>query len=330
MAKILPDKEIKKLMGAALIGAEESQLNPNGVELRLGTRVKFQSTGEQKTISNGKFLRVAPGESVTITSLEEIDFSSTTVQKLCPDQALMGLITPTTTMMREGITMAATKIDSGFKGTLNWGLRNSSTKDLILKSNEPIFKLTIFRLEQDEAPEMEYGERANDGYQGSDGIVVSKRKLPVDIPKNMLVGSSIEKMDPKLRLREAGYPFDHIGTELTILDGRFEVVSSDMATMREEFSKRTEQLAEKMDSKTVTLANKIDEMYQNVLDKMEVFFQKKLLGVLFAFVTSLLWLMGLYTFLLNSNVEDNKIVIGFIILGALSLIPAVIYLVVRK
>ena len=330
MAKILPDKEIKKLMGAVLIGAEESQLNPNGVELRLGTRVKFQSTGEQKTIGNDKFLRVAPGESVTITSLEEIDFSSTTVQKLFPDQALMGLITPTTTMMREGITMAATKIDSGFKGTLNWGLRNSSTKDLILKSNEPIFKLTIFRLEQDEAPEMEYGERVNDGYQGSDGIVVSKRKLPVDIPKNMLVGSSIEKMDPKLRLQEAGYPFDHIGTELTTLHGRFEVVSSDMAAMQEEFSKRTEQLAEKMDSKTATLADKIDEMYQNVLDKMEAFFQKKLLGVLFAFVTLLLWLMGGYTFLLNSNVEDNMIVLGFIILGAISLFPALIYLAVKK
>ena len=330
MAKILPDKEIKKLMRTVLIGAEESQLNPNGVELRLGTKVKFQSTGEQKTIGNDKFLRVAPGESVTITSLEEIDFSSTTVQKFFPDQALMGLITPTTTMMREGITMAATKIDSGFKGTLNWGLRNSSTKDLILKSNEPIFKLTIFRLEQDEAPEMEYGERVNDGYQGSDGIVVSKRKLPVDIPKNMLVGSSIEKMDPKLRLLEAGYPFDHIGTELTILHGRFEVVSSDMAAMQEEFSKRTEQLAEKMDSKTATLADKIDEMYQNVLDKMEAFFQKKLLGVLFAFVTLILWLMGGYTFLLNSNVEDNMIVLGFIILGAISLFPALIYLAVKK
>ena len=157
MAKILPDKEIKKLMGAVVIGAEESQLNPNGVELRLGTRVKFQSTGEQKTIGDDKFLRVAPGESVTITSFEEIGFSSPTVQEIFPNDALMGLITPTTTMMREGITMAAAKVDSGFKGALNWGLRNSSTKDLILKSNEPIFKLTIFKLGQDEAPEMEYG-----------------------------------------------------------------------------------------------------------------------------------------------------------------------------
>ena len=330
MAKILPDKEIKKLMGSILIGAEESQLNPNGVELRLGTRVKFHSTGEQKTINSGKFLKVAPGESVTITSLEEIDFSRTQVQEVFPGQALMGLITPTTTMMREGITMAATKIDSGFKGTLNWGLRNSSTKDLVLKSNEPIFKLTIFRLDQDETPETEYGERINDAYQDSDGIVVSKRNLPVDIPKNMLVGSSIEKMDPKVRLQEAGYPFDHIGTELTILHGRFELVSSDMAAMQEEFSKSTEQLADKVDSRTATLSKKIDEMYNNVLDKMEALFQKKLLGVLFAFVTLLLWLMGGYTFLISSNVEDNMIVLGFLILGAISLFPAVIYLAVRK
>ena len=330
MAKILPDKEIKKLMGTILIGAEESQLNPNGVELRLGTRVKFHSTGEQKTINSDEFLKVAPGESVTITSLEEIDFSRTQVQEVFPGQALMGLITPTTTMMREGITMAATKIDSGFKGTLNWGLRNSSTKDLVLKSNEPIFKLTIFRLDQDEAPETEYGERINDAYQDSDGIVVSKRNLPVDIPKNMLVGSSIEKMDPKVRLQEAGYPFDHIGTELTILHGRFELVSSDMAAMQEEFSKSTEQLADKVDSRTATLSKKIDEMYNNVLDKMEALFQKKLLGVLFAFVTLLLWLMGGYTFLISSNVEDNMIVLGFLILGAISLFPAVIYLAVRK
>lgn len=330
MAKILPDKEIKKLMETVLSGAEESQLNPNGVELRLGTKVKFQSTGEQKTIGDGKFLKVAPGESVTITSLEEIDFSSPTVQEIFPNDALMGLITPTTTMMREGITMAATKVDSGFKGTLNWGLRNSSTKDLILKSNEPIFKLTIFKLGRDEAPEMEYGERINDAYQGSDGIVVSKRKLSVDIPKNKLVESSIEKMDPKLRLKEAGYPFDHISTELTTLHGRFELVSSDVAAMKEEFSKRTEQLSEKIDSETVTLSKKIDEMYNNVLDKMEAFFQKKLMGVLFALVTILLWLMGGYTFLLSSDVEDNMIVLGLLLLGAISLFPAVIYLAARK
>jgi len=124
------------------------------------------------------------------------------------------------------------------------------------------------------------GERVNDAYQGSDGIVVSKRKLSVDIPKNKLVESSIEKMDPKLRLKEAGYPFDHISTELTTLHGRFELVSSDVAAMKEEFSKRTEQLSEKIDSETVTLSKKIDEMYNNVLDKMEAFFQKKLMGVL--------------------------------------------------
>ena len=33
---------------------------------------------------------------------------------------------------------------------------------------------------------------------------------------------------------------------------------------------------------------------------------------------------------LNSNVEDNMIVLGFIILGAISLFPALIYLAVRK
>jgi deoxycytidine triphosphate deaminase len=45
----------------------------------------------------------------------------------------MAFVTPTTTMMREGIMQSSTKIDSGFRGTLNWGLRNSSIKDFILE-----------------------------------------------------------------------------------------------------------------------------------------------------------------------------------------------------
>lgn len=330
MAEILADKDIGKLMGSVLIGADENLLNPNGLELRLGTSVKFQSTGEVKTVEDGKFLKIAPGESATIVSYEKINFSSKAVQRIFPDHALMGLITPTTTMMREGVTLAATKIDSGFEGTLNWGLRNSSTKDLILKSKEPIFKLTIFKLGKDESPEKEYGERADDAYQDSDGIVVSKRKLPVDIQKNMLVQSGIEKMDPKLRLKEAGYPFNHISTELTILHGRFETVSSDVAAMKDEFSKNSKRLADKIDSETITLSKKIDEMYNNILDKMDSFFQKKLLGVLSALVTVLLWLMGAYHFLTSQNIKNELMIWGFLLLGFLFFIPALIYLIIKK
>ena len=94
--------------------------------------------------------------------MEQIDFSRPTVQAVLPNAMVMGFITPTTTMMREGISQVATKIDAGFRGFLNWGLRNGSTKDVILQYGEAIFKLTLFVLENDEIPEVPYGERATD------------------------------------------------------------------------------------------------------------------------------------------------------------------------
>ena len=42
--------------------------------------------------------------------METIDFSPETAKKHFPGKMLMGFITPTTTMMREGITQAATDL----------------------------------------------------------------------------------------------------------------------------------------------------------------------------------------------------------------------------
>lgn len=233
MAAILADREIRKLIGSVLIGADANKINPNGIELRLGKHVHFHSTGEEKELGPGLFLKVSPGETVSISSMEQIDFRAATVQGLLPNAMLMGFITPTTTEMREGISQVATKIDAGFRGFLNWGLRNGSTKDLILQYGEPIFKLTLFSLVDDEIPEVPYGERATDYYQDTEGIKRSERKLPADIPKAKIVSSSFDQLDPKKQLREAGYPFDHIGTELTTLHGKFEVVSKDVLLLKD-------------------------------------------------------------------------------------------------
>lgn len=214
MAKIMADKDIKKLIGSVLIDADEKRLNPNGIELRLGKDVLFHSTSEERQLGSDMFLKIHPGETVSISSHEVIDFRTETVQKLLPDCMLMGFINPTTTMMREGISQVATKIDAGFHGILNWGLRNGSTKDIILQFGEPIFKLTIFVLEKDESPKLAYGERPDDKYQDAKGITRSKRRIPADIPVSKMISSSFDKLDPKKQLREAGYPFDHIGTEL--------------------------------------------------------------------------------------------------------------------
>lgn len=183
MATVLPDKSISKLLGTVILNADEKRINPNGIEIRLGGHVLFHSTDEERQLSPGMFLKVAPGESVTIVSLEDFDFTRETIRKHFPDCDLMAFITPTTTMMREGIMQASTKIDSGFKGNLNWGLRNGSIKDFILGHGEPIFKLTILLLKGGEIPDEVYGARSDDRYQNTDGIVRSKRQIPAQIPK---------------------------------------------------------------------------------------------------------------------------------------------------
>jgi deoxycytidine triphosphate deaminase len=238
MAKILADRDIKRLVGRVLVDADEKLLNPNGIELRLGKYVRFHSTGEEKKLNTGMFLQVNPGETVIISSIETIDFTAETVQTILPNTMIMGLITPTTTMMREGISQVATKIDAGFKGILNWGLRNGSIQKLTLQYGEPIFKLTLFALDRDESPDTAYGERDKDSYQNTDGIARSTRRIPADIPKSKIVSSSFDRLDPKKQLKEAGYPFDHIGTELISLHGKFETVSADVPSSLEKSNRR--------------------------------------------------------------------------------------------
>lgn len=264
MPRFLPDTDIQKLLGDVIHNGDESLINPNGIELRLGSQARFISTGEIKEIPEEYFLKIPPGETVIIVSLESIDFSRETVAKHFRGCGIMGLITPTTTMMREGANLASTKVDDGFVGHLNWGIRNGSYKDLIIQRGEPIFKLTLVVLEGGEVPSLSYGERAGDKYQRSDGIRMSARRLPADIPNSRLVSSSAEKLDPKTHLREAGYPFTHIGSELVRLDGKFELVSADVRA-----------LTEKMETDTRTVLSKIDDLKTWLLDHVDTQFSRK-------------------------------------------------------
>lgn len=323
MARILPDRDVKRVIGTLIQGADEKFLNPNGIELRLGTHVRFLSTGEDKKLDEGLFLKVAPGETVLISSMEELDFTKKSVEKAFPKAMLMGLITPTTTMMREGISQAATKIDAGFRGVLNWSLRNGSTKDLILQFGEPIFKLTLFLLDENERPDVAYGERPGDRYQDSAAIVRSRRTIPVDIPKKKLIASSIEKLDPKKHLREAGYPFDHIGTELTTLHGKFEVVSSDVKLLHDEFEKLDKTLSGKIETETKSLLEKINEVSTSVLQKVEILLNERMLrsfGVLVGIAS--LGIAG-YKAILASAPNSTQVYV-FLGVAALALIFAVL------
>lgn len=317
MAKILADKDILKLLGTVILNADKDRINPNGIEIRLGKQVLFHSTDEEKELAPGTYLKVLPGETVTISSYEDFVFTHEAIDKIFPGCDLMALITPTTTMMREGIMQSATKVDSGWSGTLNWGLRNSSIRDFILGFGEPIFKLTIFLLEGGEIPEIPYGQRADDRYQNAQGIVRSVRKVPASIPKKHLVGSSVERLDPSRQLREAGYPFDHISTELTDLHGKFEVVSKDVLLLKDTISGETEKLSKK-----------VDESQKMTIEKVEGLFDRKFLGIAGAIVGCLSIMFGAVTFLKNQGISGAAL--GWVALIGGFGILLVVYLLARR
>jgi deoxycytidine triphosphate deaminase len=328
MARILPDREIRALIGSVFIGADERYINPNGIELRLGEHIRFDSTGEQKRLGPGLYLKVNPGENVIISSLEKLDFTAATVHKIYPDKMLMGLITPTTTMMREGISQVATKVDAGFRGLLNWGFRNSSTKEFILQYGEPIFKITIFLLERDESPDIAYGEGERHTYQDTKGIKLSTRRIPAQISKESVIASSFDKLDPKKQLREAGYPFDHIGTELAELQGKWEVVSTDVRLIKEDFKKQTDALSKKITEETKSISDRLDDFRQTFFERVEALFEKKFFWVVGALVAAFAFIISACNYLRDKKVDTLFILI--IGLGAGIVILIITYLIARR
>lgn len=328
MARIMADRDVRRLVGRALLDADEKLLNPNGIELRLGKHVRFHSTGEEKELRPGMFLQVNPGETVIISSAETIDFTADTVRAVMPDVMLMGLITPTTTMMREGICQVSTKIDAGFKGILNWSLRNGSIQKLTLQYGEPIFKLTLFTLDQDESPDIAYGAREKDSYQNTGGIARSNRRIPADIPKSKIVSSSFDQLDPKKQLREAGYPFDHIGTELIALQGKFELVSSDVRMMKEEFAQKTSELSGKIEKETSTLSSKIEDTKNKLLESADILFDRKFFRTTGIIVGAIPILYGAVVFLQKTSL--GRELIAGIACGVGILIWVISFLITRK
>jgi deoxycytidine triphosphate deaminase len=328
MSKILPDHQIRSLIGSVIIGADETCINPNGIELRLGAHVHFESTGEQKKLQQGNFLQVNPGESIIISSLEKLDFSRDTVQKIFPDMMLMALITPTTTMMREGISQVSTKVDAGFRGLLNWGFRNSSTKVFTIQYAEPIFKLTLFLLDKGETPEVPYGDNKRHSYQDTEGIRLSARKIPAQIPKKQIVSSSFGKLDPNKQLREAGYPFDHISTELTALQGKWEVVSNDVRLLKNHFEKQTDTLSTKISEETKAIYSRLDDFRDNLVTKVESLLQKKFIWIAGVFVTAFSIIFATCKYLESKNISTGLLLI--IALGTGGLVLLVAHIVSKK
>lgn len=292
MASVLPDREIKRLLGSVIIDGSEGCIRVNSYEVRLGCRAKFDSTGEELELPNGHFLEVEPGDFVTVQSQEVFDFSLATLKSIGKPNGVFAWITPTTTMMREGFLFASTKVDAGYKGHLNWGIRNSSVKTIKLQQGEHLFKLTLIELSDGEKPDKFYGDDRQDQYQGTSGIRDSARMLPVNIPENHIVRRAQQKIDPLKQLTQAGYPYNHIGTELIALQGRFEVVSKDVAAMREMFDglgKKIDRESESLNTNLASLPDKIDKGIRDAFsDQFHLYFDQRMqrvIGVVFTLAT---------------------------------------------
>jgi hypothetical protein len=123
--------------------------------------------------------------------------------------------------------------------------------------------------------------------------------------------------DPARQLREAGYPFDHISTELTTLHGKFEVVSKDVMLLKETIANEANRLS-----------GKVDESQRTVLEKVEMLFDRKFMSIAGAIIGCLAIMYGAVTFLQTRGVTGAA-------LGATALIGgfgilAVVYLLARR
>ncbi len=325
MASVLPDREIKKLLGRAIIGGSEDCIRINSYEVRLGHKARFDSTGEEIEIPDGCFLEIEPGEFVTVGSLEAFDFSAEISKVLGKPNGMFAWITPTTTMMREGFLFASTKVDAGYKGNLNWGIRNSSVKTVRLQQGEHLFKLTFMELSEGEKPDKFYGDDKQDQYQGTSGIKESTRLIPADIPERLVVRRSHRKLDPIKQLTQAGYPFNHIGTELIELQGKFEVVSKDVAAMNTVFADFKRDLGEKIEKETGTLAASISGISEKIdkginsafAEQFHLYFDKHMLRWIGIMGTLMIFAVGLYKRFIQPAPQESQSIYLFVLGAAL-------------
>jgi deoxycytidine triphosphate deaminase len=324
VARILPDREIRPLLGKVILGASEACVRINAYEVRLGNRVRFDSTGEELEMPPGSFLEIEPGELVAIASLESLDLRRDTLKGV-GKPGIVGFITPTTTMMREGFLFSSTKVDAGYHGVLNWAIRNSSIKAIRLQHGERLFKLTLFELERDEVPDRLYGESEKDYYQDTEGIKTSARMLPASIPDSKIVRRSERKIDPKKQLQEAGSPFNYIGTELVQLNGKFEVVSNTVTALKHEFSTLQNNLEQKIITETATLSGKLTELKESLStkikdvfkDEFDLFVGRKLFQFYGSLLATAAMLVAIYKYVIEAAPRPRQALVFLLIsLGA--------------
>ena len=297
MAEVLNDKELKRIVGGIIVDGDPTSVQPNSYVLRLRRDGEFLNTGKSFKLGNGprdlKGIRIAPVQSVGITSRERIDFSRATVDEFFADNDLHGFLTPTTRLSREGLGASSTQIDAGCKGTLNRTITNSSHQERRFLYEEPCYRLTILKLNKGERPSSPY----EGDYQEKEGYVPSKRRgAPTGMKERDWAHATLEG-GPEEHLQaliKTGYPWDILGERLILLDGQLKTVSDEYASIREsmdELRKRIDDIAENQSNLRETVRNGLREEMPSILDR-----------VMPRGLAALMVLVGLGTVLLGSPV----------------------------
>jgi deoxycytidine triphosphate deaminase len=233
MATILNDNELKKLLGTVITNGDPSSVRPNSYVLRLGDEGEFLNASKEFTLGKTKKgIRVPPGHSVAITSLETIDFRPGTVEKIYPGCALHAILSPCTDLSREGIVAPTTQIDAGYHGTLNWTITNTSNQERRFLQKERIYRVTILKLEEGEVPLKCY----EGSYQGQTGYVRSRRTgAPVGMRDNEWEDAVAEGGPEALldNLIKSGYPWHALAQKLKTIDQQFKIVSDEYGAIHD-------------------------------------------------------------------------------------------------
>ena len=267
MAELLNDHEIKKILGSVIRGGDERSVRPNSYVLRLGPTGEFLTTGKEFSLGLGpnekKGIKVPPGQSVALTSLEKIDFTRATVEEHFPGCDLHALISPTTDLQREGVVAPTTQVDAGYQGTLNWTLSNSSSEERRFVHRERLFRLAIFKLAKGERPDAVY----DGAYQGREGYVRSERR---GAPGGMRAAdwedsTNAEGPDALLdRVIQSGFPWNALGTRLKAIDEQFQTVTHEYAEIHDSIG-RLEQEVEKATKAQDGITDQIREVVRDEL-----------------------------------------------------------------
>lgn len=259
VAQLLNDHELEKLFKTIIINADKDSLRPNAYILRMGCTGEFTTISKEFTLEKGQGLKLPPGHSIAVTALETIDFREETVNKIYPGCSLHGLLSPTTDLSREGLTVASTQVDAGYYGTLNWTINNHSSRETKFLYGEKLFRMTILKLEQGEVPSKHYmGD-----YQGQEGYVPSARKgPPVGMKESswidpLSLGSPEEKLEALIK---SGYPWNLLGTELKQIDDRFETITKEYSRIDDSIK----ELNTKLHSFEITLKSQENKNKENI------------------------------------------------------------------